>query len=58
MDESKPISVTFQNAKRLSGLGLTKLWELAKHGDLQTIKVGRRTLILYGSLEKLLLPEG
>jgi hypothetical protein len=31
-DWESPLTVTFKTAKKLSGLGLTKLWELAKQG--------------------------
>jgi hypothetical protein len=31
-DWESPLTVTFKTAKKLSGLGLTKFWELAKQG--------------------------
>jgi hypothetical protein len=34
-----------------------RLWALIKSGKLESTSVGRRRLIIYGSLEKLLLPE-
>jgi hypothetical protein len=52
-----PITVSFQMAKKLSGLGLTKLWELAKEGRIEVVHVGRRTLITMRSLEALLTPR-
>jgi hypothetical protein len=55
--EPKPITVTFQAAKKISGLGLTSLWSLAKEKKIETVHVGRRTLIVYASLERLLSPE-
>jgi hypothetical protein len=54
---SAPLTVTFQTAKRMSGLGLTKLWELAKQGRIQLVYVDRRTLIYYSSLQALLTPR-
>ena len=53
----KPIAVTFASAKKLSGLGLTTLWGLAKEKRIETVRVGRRTLITFRSLEALLLPS-
>ena len=40
----------------LSGLGNTTLWGLIKERTLETVHVGRRTLIIYRSLEALLAP--
>jgi hypothetical protein len=54
---AKPIALTFPDASRISGLGLTKLWELGREKRIEIVHVGRRTLITYRSLEKLLLPE-
>lgn len=53
----KPLAVTFSTAAKVSGLGLTSLWKLAKESRIEIVRVGRRTLITYRSLEKLLLPE-
>jgi hypothetical protein len=57
-DALKPITVTLLKAKQLSGLGYTKLWELIGTGELQTVRVGRRRLIIYESLCRLLAPDG
>ena len=53
----KPLAVSFQTARHLSGLGLTTLWALAKTKRIELVRVGRRTLITYASLEKLLSRE-
>jgi excisionase family DNA binding protein len=53
---SVPITVTVPHARELSGLGNTKIWELISSGELQAVRVGRRRLVLYASLEKLLRP--
>ena len=53
----KPLAITFATAKKLSGLGLTTLWGLAKKKRIETVRVNRRTLILFPSLERLLAPE-
>ena len=52
----KPITVTILAARKLSGLGTTTLWKQIKRGKLETVKVGRRTLIVYETLERLLTP--
>jgi hypothetical protein len=56
-DITRPLAVTFATARQLSGLGLTSLWRLARERQIETVRVGRRTLITYRSLARLLLPE-
>jgi hypothetical protein len=56
-DITRPLAVTFATARQLSGLGLTSLWRLARERRIETVRVGRRTLITYRSLAQLLLPE-
>jgi len=51
-----PLTVTVSMARKLSGLGTTTLWALIKKHELETVSVGRRRLIVYRSLEKLLCP--
>ena len=53
---AKPLTVTIAAAKHLSGLGATTIWALIKDQTLETVHVGRRTLITYRSLEALLTP--
>jgi hypothetical protein len=55
--ELKPITITVAEAKRLSGLGHTKLWELIGSGVLENVQVGRRRLVIYASLCRLLAPD-
>src|SRR5947208_1408272 len=52
----KPLAVTIATARRLSGLGNTTIWALIKAGRLEAIRVGRRRLVVYRSLEMLLTP--
>jgi excisionase family DNA binding protein len=54
--ETPPITVTVAEARRLSGLGNTKLFELIRDKKLDTVTVGRRRLIHLSSLERLLSP--
>jgi hypothetical protein len=56
-ESAKPLTVTVATAKRLSGLGNTTIWALIKDQTLETVHVGRRTLITYHSLEALLTPH-
>jgi hypothetical protein len=53
----KPLTVTFASGKKITGLGLTSLWKLAKENRIEIVRIGRRTLITYRSLERLLLPD-
>jgi len=53
---AKPLTVTVATAKKLSGLGNTTIWALIKDRTLETVHVGRRTLITFRSLEALLAP--
>jgi len=50
---SKPITVTVNDGLGLTGLGRTKFYELINDGQIKTIKVGKRRLVVYSSLEEL-----
>jgi hypothetical protein len=54
---SRPIAVTIPHAMRLSGVGRSLLYERIKSGELETVKVGKRKLVLFASLERLLTPK-
>ena len=49
----EPITVTIEGAKRATGLGHTKIYELIGSGKLQTVKIGRRTLVKTDSIRAL-----
>jgi excisionase family DNA binding protein len=49
----KPVSVTVPTALALTGIGRTKFYELIKSGEIKTITIGRRRLVVYASLEAL-----
>jgi hypothetical protein len=51
-----PLTVTVATARKMSGLGNTTIWALIKGGKLESVRVQRRRLIVYRSLEKLLSP--
>jgi len=50
----EPLSVRIAVAVRLTGISRSKLYELIKARQLQTVKVGSSTLILMESLRQLL----
>lgn len=53
----KPLSVTVDNALKISGLGRTKFYALVRDGTIKTVTVGRRRLVVYASLEDLVNAE-
>jgi excisionase family DNA binding protein len=54
---TEPIAVTVPQARRLSGLGYTTIWRLIREGTLATVRIGRRRLVLFDSLRRLLSPD-
>lgn len=50
----EPISVRIADATRLTGIRRSKLYELMASGDLETVKIGRCTLIPMDSLRGLI----
>jgi excisionase family DNA binding protein len=50
----EPLTVTVQEARRLTGLGNTTLYRLIGEGKLRTVKVGARTLVIYQSIKALI----
>jgi excisionase family DNA binding protein len=52
--EPLPIAVTVPTARRISGIGRTKLYELIAEGKLVAPKIGRRRLINFASLQALI----
>lgn len=49
----EPLTVRIPVAVRLTGKGRSKLYELIKAGDLDTVKVGAATLVSMTSLRRL-----
>ena len=49
----EPLTVRIPVAVKLTGISRSRLYELIQTGDLETIKVGRSTLIPYKSLKAL-----
>ncbi len=56
MNESlKPLTVSRHDASELTGLPIRSLDDLIRRGELKATKVGKRVLIRFGDLEKLVL---
>ncbi|MDQ2891476.1 MAG: helix-turn-helix domain-containing protein [Pseudomonadota bacterium] len=49
----EPLTVRISTAVRITGLSRSRIYELIQSGDLEAVKVGRATLIQYGSLKVL-----
>ncbi|MEO6248915.1 MAG: helix-turn-helix domain-containing protein [Sphingomicrobium sp.] len=54
IDPFSLLSVRVGEASRMIGIGRTKLYELIKAGDVETVKIGRATLITMRSLRGLI----
>lgn len=50
LQSSEPICVRVNDAARLIGVGRTKLYELIAAGEVDTVKFGKATRVLTGSL--------
>lgn len=50
----EPISVRIAAAVKLTGIGRSTLYELIAAGEIETVKIGRSTFIIYESLKRLL----
>ena len=48
-----PLTVTVKTARGLLGVGNTTMWQLIKDHRVKTITIGRRRLVLFSSLERL-----
>ena len=48
-----PIAIRIEQATRMMGISRTKLYELIGAGEVETIKLGRATLVLVESLRAL-----
>lgn len=50
----EPLTVRVSTAVRITGLSRSRIYELIQAGDLDTVKVGRATLIRFPSLKLLI----
>ena len=53
----EPLTVTIAGTRQMLGLGNTKLYELINEGLLDTIKLGRRTLVTVSSIKQLVTKQ-
>lgn len=51
--KTEPLSVTVPEALRIVGIGRTMLYELIKNRKVRAVKIGRRTLVRYDDLQRL-----
>jgi len=49
----EPLTVRISTAVRITGLSRSRIYELIQSGDIDTVKVGRCTLVLFASLKAL-----
>jgi excisionase family DNA binding protein len=49
----EPLTITIDDTKKAIGLGTTKIYELINEGKLETVKIGRRTLVKTASIRAL-----
>ena len=49
----EPLTVRISTAVRITGLSRSRIYELIQSGDLETVKVGRATLVNFRSLKGL-----
>lgn len=54
----EPIATSVSGAAKALGLGRTTIYELINSGRLETVKLGRRTLIKTASIHALINPKG
>jgi excisionase family DNA binding protein len=62
MHEANPfpaprLTLTIREALRATGLGRSTLYKLIDDGKLRRVKIGKRTLVWYDDLQKLVAPE-
>jgi excisionase family DNA binding protein len=57
VQDARPLAVSVKMACKLVGVGNTTMWALIKNGRVKTVRIGRRRLIIYTSLERLLILE-
>lgn len=55
--EGKPLTVSVKATCKLVRIGNTTMWGLIKAGRVKTVRIGRRRLVVYSSLETLLVSE-
>lgn len=51
----EPLTVRISTAVRITGLSRSRIYELIQTGDIETVKVGRATLVQFHSLKSLVM---
>jgi hypothetical protein len=54
----EPLTVRIATAVRITGLSRSRIYVLIQSGDLDTVKVGRATLVQYQSLKRMTRNDG
>lgn len=49
----EPLTITIDGVRKATGLGTTTIYSLINQGKLETVKVGRRTLVKTASIRAL-----
>ncbi len=49
----EPVTISVADAARVLGIGMTNTWAQIRSGKLQTLKLGRRTLVKTSSIRAL-----
>jgi len=52
-EQPPPMLVSIKEARRLIGVGHTRIYDLINAGALETVRIGKRRMIRYSSLQKL-----
>ncbi len=52
----EPVTISVNTAARTLGIGRTSIYALLKEGRLDSIKIGRRTLLTTASIHRLAQP--
>ena len=52
-EQPPPMLVSIKEARRLIGVGNTRIYDLINAGALETIRIGKRRMVRYSSLQKL-----
>ena len=48
-----PLLVSVKEARRLIGVGNTRIYDLINDGSLETVRIGKRRMIRYSSLQRI-----
>jgi excisionase family DNA binding protein len=54
LGDQKPLTVSVRRARQLLDVGKTKIFEMIEDGRLKSLKIDRKRLIIYSSIEALI----